>query len=581
MGSNPSHFSVCGPDCPVEEITFYDVERLIAQINRRSGWPGFRLPTEAEWEYSCRAGGSEAVWRVIVADDRRRQLRRTYPYGGGAPRKISTDANTRWHVRSQSLGAVRHVWQRLGVDRGRALSISRCGRQGSARGMSIGCESDSRRQLVLWRRQRALRAPLYASAAGSRIQPWRPPRARRKVVHSPIMGNRQTVEPLTAAEFADAFPHSRKVYVEGSRGVRVPMREITLSGGEPALRVYDASGPQGIDPRQGPAGAAPRLGARPRRRRIGRHPSGGRARARSDAPARPWSRHAAALRAQARDHAGDGVHRDSRRLRAGVRAIRGRARPGHHPGEHQPPRARADDHRPAFRGEDQRQHRQLRRQLVDRRGSREAALGDAVGRRHGDGLVDRARHSRDARVDHPQLRGPDRDRADLPGAREGRRTAGRPDVGHLSRHADRAGGAGRRLLHRARRRAAALHSADGAPRDRHRLARRLDHRQVVPGAPPGELPLHALPRDLRDHAGLRRLVLARRRAAARLDRRRQRRGAVRRAEDPGRADAHRVGVRRAGHERRPGSRADAPDPREHGEAARVVRRGAVLHARAR
>ncbi len=65
------------------------------------------------------------------------------------------------------------------------------------------------------------------------------------------MGNRQTVEPLTAAEFADAFPHSRKIYVEGSRGVRVPMREITLSGGEPALRVYDASGPQGIDPRQG------------------------------------------------------------------------------------------------------------------------------------------------------------------------------------------------------------------------------------------------------------------------------------------------------------------------------------------
>ena len=49
--------------------------------------------------------------------------------------------------------------------------------------------------------------------------------------------------------------------------------------------------------------------------------------------------------------------------------------------------------------------------------------------------------------------------------------------------------------------------------------------------------LHALPRDLRDHAGLRRLVLARRRPAARLDRRRQRRGAVRRAEDAGRADA--------------------------------------------
>src|SRR5690606_26257984 len=43
-----------------------------------------------------------------------------------------------------------------------------------------------------------------------------------------------------------AFPSSRKVYVEGRHGVRVPMREIMLSGGEPPLRVYDTSGPQGI-----------------------------------------------------------------------------------------------------------------------------------------------------------------------------------------------------------------------------------------------------------------------------------------------------------------------------------------------
>jgi phosphomethylpyrimidine synthase len=38
--------------------------------------------------------------------------------------------------------------------------------------------------------------------------------------------------------------------------------------------------------------------------------------------------------------------------------------------------------------------------------------------------------------------------------------------------------------------------------DRHRFARRLDHGQVVPRAPPGEFPLHALRRDLRDHEGL-------------------------------------------------------------------------------
>ena len=141
-------------------------------------------------------------------------------------------------------------------------------------------------------------------------------------------------------------------------------------------------------------------------------------------------------------------------------------------------------------------------------------------------------HPRDARVDPAQLAGADRDGADLPGAREGGRQGRGPDLGDLPRHAHRAGGAGRRLLHRPRRRAPRVRPADREARDRHRLARRLDHGEVVPRAPPGDLPLHALRRDLRDHEGLRRVVLARRRPAPRLDRRRQRRGAVRRARRP-------------------------------------------------
>jgi phosphomethylpyrimidine synthase len=66
-----------------------------------------------------------------------------------------------------------------------------------------------------------------------------------------IMTTRPTFTPLPAADFSSAFPNSRKVYVEGARGVRVPMREIALSGGELPLRVYDASGPQGVDVRDG------------------------------------------------------------------------------------------------------------------------------------------------------------------------------------------------------------------------------------------------------------------------------------------------------------------------------------------
>ena len=55
-------------------------------------------------------------------------------------------------------------------------------------------------------------------------------------------------------DFAAAFPNSRKVFVRAGspeRAVDVPMREIALSGGEPPLRVYDTSGPQGYDVRSG------------------------------------------------------------------------------------------------------------------------------------------------------------------------------------------------------------------------------------------------------------------------------------------------------------------------------------------
>jgi phosphomethylpyrimidine synthase len=54
-----------------------------------------------------------------------------------------------------------------------------------------------------------------------------------------------------AETYGESFPNSTKVYTEGSRGIRVPMREISLSGTEPSLRVYDSSGPRGHDPRDG------------------------------------------------------------------------------------------------------------------------------------------------------------------------------------------------------------------------------------------------------------------------------------------------------------------------------------------
>jgi len=57
--------------------------------------------------------------------------------------------------------------------------------------------------------------------------------------------------PPPATSLATAFPGSRLAHVEGPRAIRVPMREIALSGGEPPFRVYYSGGPDGHDVRQG------------------------------------------------------------------------------------------------------------------------------------------------------------------------------------------------------------------------------------------------------------------------------------------------------------------------------------------
>ena len=59
MGSNPSHFTNCGGDCPVERVSWEDVQEFIGKLNGRSGGRPYRLPTEAEWEYAARAGTTE------------------------------------------------------------------------------------------------------------------------------------------------------------------------------------------------------------------------------------------------------------------------------------------------------------------------------------------------------------------------------------------------------------------------------------------------------------------------------------------------------------------------------------------
>ena len=67
MGSNPSYFTDCGPRCPMESVSWEDVQEFARRLNERELGSGnvYRLPTEAEWEYAARAGTTGARYGAL------------------------------------------------------------------------------------------------------------------------------------------------------------------------------------------------------------------------------------------------------------------------------------------------------------------------------------------------------------------------------------------------------------------------------------------------------------------------------------------------------------------------------------
>lgn len=51
-----SNFEDCGDDCPMDNVSWNDAQEFIRRLNQTESVAKYRLPTEAEWEYACRAG---------------------------------------------------------------------------------------------------------------------------------------------------------------------------------------------------------------------------------------------------------------------------------------------------------------------------------------------------------------------------------------------------------------------------------------------------------------------------------------------------------------------------------------------
>jgi len=87
MGNNPSYFQ--SPDRPVDTVSFDQVRDFLRDLNRLRPGLALSLPSEARWEYACRAGNPDATYAgnlTILGDNNAPALDPIAWYGGNSGR---------------------------------------------------------------------------------------------------------------------------------------------------------------------------------------------------------------------------------------------------------------------------------------------------------------------------------------------------------------------------------------------------------------------------------------------------------------------------------------------------------------
>jgi formylglycine-generating enzyme required for sulfatase activity len=105
-GSNPSYFQNAGPDAPVENVSWEDCQVFLKTLCQVEGVPEgtYRLLTEAEWEYACRAGTQTALYNgdlVILGWNNGPALDPIAWYGGNSGVEYEGACDSSWWEEKQ------------------------------------------------------------------------------------------------------------------------------------------------------------------------------------------------------------------------------------------------------------------------------------------------------------------------------------------------------------------------------------------------------------------------------------------------------------------------------------------------